>query len=429
MKKLFVLLLFGVFLSSNVIGQDPAKDLKSAEKNLKKFIQDETKLDDLKGALDLLESAFSSEEVTSLAKSWVTRAKIFNELANAEFKRKTLDPDYQLASEDAAVQAFNAFYKASTMSPKKNELRDIENGLVELESHLNNFAIFAYQAQDYNTAFDNFTTSIKAYELVKSMGKVSRLEEEQLLSDQYFFASVSGYYGKKLEEAAPYLEKLYQDGSDEAFVYEALYNIYKEDNGDKALVYLGKGGELFPDDTGLLFAEINHYLKAGELDILIGKLELALEKEPDNVSIYTTLGSVYDQLHLKEKEAGNPEKSSEYFDKALSYYNDVLAKDENNFDATYSVGALYYNKAASYVDVLNELANDFSTEGMKNYDAQKATMDEIFNQALPFFVKAESLNSTDMNTLIALKEIHARLNDLETSEAYKAKMDKITGDQ
>lgn len=429
MKKLLVLLFIGAFISTNIFAQDAEKDLKNAEKSLKKFIQDETKLDDLKGALSLLEAAFADEAIKSQAKSWITRAKIFNELANAEFKRKTIDPGYQLASEDAAVQAFKAFKMASDLTDKKNDLKDIENGLVEVESHLNNFAIFAYQAQDYDKAFDNFTTSISAYDLLKGMGKKSRLEEEGLLSDQYFFASVSGYYGKRLEDAEPYLKKLYEDNSEEAFVYEALYNINKDKDETSALNYLGKGRELFPDDTGLLFAEINHYLNKGELDKLIGKLETAIEKEPDNISIYVTLGSVYDQLHQKEREAGNAEKAQEYFDLAMQYYNDVLAKDETNFDATYSVGALYYNKAASYVDELNELASDFSAAGMKKYDEKKAEMDAIFDQALPYFQKAEGLNSNDLNTLIALKEIFARKNDLAKSDEYKTRIDALSGGQ
>ena len=100
-------------------------------------------------------------------------------------------------------------------------------------------------------------------------------------------------------------------------------------------------------------------------------MELAIEKEPDNVSIYTTLGSVYDQLHQKELTAGNEEQSTIYFDKAMEWYNKVLERDATNFDATYSVGALYYNKAATYVEALNDLAADLSVAGMKKYDETK----------------------------------------------------------
>jgi len=51
----------------------------------------------------------------------------------------------------------------------------------------------------------------------------------------------------------------------------------------------------------------------------------------------------------------------------------------------------------------------------------------LFNSALPFFLKAEGLNGSDGNTIIALKEIYARLNDLTKSAEYKAKYDKLSG--
>ena len=175
----------------------------------------------------------------------------------------------------------------------------------------------------------------------------------------------------------------------------------------------------------MLFAEINYYLTEGKLDILTDKLKSALEKEPDNVTIYTTLGNVYDQLNQTERAAGNTEKADEYFDNALKYYTDALVKDPTNFDAVYSQGALYYNKAASLTGAINELANDFSAAGTKKYDALKAKMDGYFSEAMPYFLKAEGMNGNDLNTLIALKEINARSNKMDKVAEYKAKIEAV----
>ena len=54
-------------------------------------------------------------------------------------------------------------------------------------------------------------------------------------------------------------------------------------------------------------------------------------------------------------------------------------------------------------------------------------MDGLFEQALPYFQKAETRDGNDMNTLIALKEIYARLNDLEKSNGYKARIEALQG--
>ncbi len=426
MKNLFLLFVVTAFSLNLATAQDPGKMFKSAEKTLKKFASDPTSVtaNDCANAIASMNDALASSELSGQAKYFISKAKVLNMIADEEFKQSTLNPSYKMVNSNSALEALSALKMAQELEGKK-KAKDIAYGLTDVELHLNNFGIVAYQNKDYSTAYDNFKASIDAYDMLTGMGKDSRLGVDNLLNDQYFYASVSAYYSERFDDAKPLLEKMYNDGSSEAFVYEALYNINKEADPDKAVAYLGKGREMNPDDTGLLFAEINHYLAAGKLDELIGKLEMAIEKEPDNLSVYNTLGSVYDQLQQNSTKEGDAEKAQGYFDKALENYNAVLAKDESNFDATYSIGALYYNRAATYVEKLNALANDLSSEGMKKYDNVKAEMDEQFKLALPFFEKAEGLNGNDPNTLIALAEIHARLNDLEKSKAYKQKREAL----
>ena len=62
---------------------------------------------------------------------------------------------------------------------------------------------------------------------------------------------------------------------------------------------------------------------------------------------------------------------------------------------------------------------------MKKYDATKIEMDELFDVALPYFLKAEELNENDGGTMQALKEIYAKKNNLEKANEYKAKMDAL----
>jgi len=73
--------------------------------------------------------------------------------------------------------------------------------------------------------------------------------------------------------------------------------------GDKsgAGSILSEGREKFPNDAGLLFAEINLYLKDGRLNELTARLEQAIEQEPNNVSLYVTLGNVYDNQRRSRK--------------------------------------------------------------------------------------------------------------------------------
>ncbi|RME96129.1 MAG: hypothetical protein D6772_12320, partial [Bacteroidetes bacterium] len=177
-------------------------------------------------------------------------------------------------------------------------------------------------------------------------------------------------------------------------------------------------------DVSLLFAEINHFLRINQLDVLIEKLEAAIEKEPDNVSLYSTMGNVYDNLYQRELAAGNEEEAKKYFDLALKYYNDALSRKEDFTDAIYSIGALYFNKAATMTQELQKIADDLSKEGQRKYNELQTQINAEFDKALPYFIRVEKLKPNDINTLIALKEIYARKSDFEKSNEFKARLEK-----
>jgi tetratricopeptide (TPR) repeat protein len=161
------------------------------------------------------------------------------------------------------------------------------------------------------------------------------------------------------------------------------------------------------------------------LNQLVDRLKQAISKEPNNIGLYITLGNVYDNLFqgaLKEK---NEAKTTEYFTEANKYYGQALAKDPKNLDATYSTGALYYNKAAYLTQEMNAIS-DFSSASLKKLDALKTQVMGLFDQALPYFQKAESINPDDTNTLVALTEIYARKED-DLSLEFKKRLTNVRG--
>ncbi|HMT00142.1 MAG TPA: hypothetical protein PLQ57_01700 [Saprospiraceae bacterium] len=427
MKKL----LFIVFALTMVVGtswsQDAKKALKNASKDLAKYYQDPiNNMGKLDEALVAMSGAFQDEMVKSDPESWIIRGEIYNSIGNAETNQLILNPAYKVKTPNAGMEAVAAFQKAMELAVKKGQTKDAVKGLEETEGLLSNAGINSFQASDYMTAFTNFNTYLQVSKTIKDNGGKSRLDDPQLKADIQYYNVVSGYYGHADDAVLlPLLMDMYTAGTDKSLVYEAIFNIKSKSDEEGAMKILEEGRQKFPDESGLLFAEINHYLSKGKLDVLVEKLKMAIQKEPENVSVYTTLGNVYDQLVTKEREAGNLPKSQEYFDLAYDYYNQALGKDPKNFDATYSIGALYYNKAAAMTADLNKLSNDFSAAGTKKYNTIKTEMEGIFEQALPFFQKAETLDPNDLNTMIALKEIFARKGQLDKSQEYKAKIEAI----
>ncbi|MBK9733524.1 MAG: hypothetical protein IPO92_00590 [Saprospiraceae bacterium] len=376
-------------------------------------------------ALKSIDGILSADDAKADPEAWNSKGQIYNEIAKTEINKKILDPSFVIPTPDAALIALESFEKAISLALKKSHTKDALAGIKEDEEYLNNIGITQFQVQDYNNSFKNFSGSLKASEVLKANKEDTRLSVDTIMSDQVFYTGVSAYYGDNKEASIPFFEKLYKAGKAQSLVYEALFNLISEKDVTKAMEYLEAGRKAYPDDSGLLFAEINYYLKVGKLDILTSKLKAAIAKEPDNVSVYVTLGNVYDQINQKERAEGNAEKADENLNLALDYFNQALAKDPKNFDAKYSQGALYYNKAASMTSKLNELSNDYSSAGTKKYNIIKLEMDGYFKTALPYFIEAEQLDPKDLNTKIALKEIYARDGKLDKAAEYKAKIEAL----
>jgi tetratricopeptide (TPR) repeat protein len=150
--------------------------------------------------------------------------------------------------------------------------------------------------------------------------------------------------------------------------------------------------------------------------------------EPTNVSLYSVMGNVYDNLHQKTaKEGGDLAEADGYFAKSLEYFNKAIELDPKNVEALYSIGALYYNKAALTSQKMNALNEDYSKEGLKKFNDLKAQVFKQFDESLPYFQRAEALNPNDTNTLIALKEIYAKKDQLELSKEFKTRLELVQG--
>lgn len=425
MKKILFAFV-ALFMVASLNAQTGKKALKSASKAIAKYATDMRKVDELTNGLKLLNTALEADEVAKNPKSLLNAAGLYAKIADSQMNQKLINPSFEVANPMVALKAFNTLKSAMDLAQgNKKLLKKVFKVLPGIENTLNNAGISLYDMKKYDDAFKLYSASLNAVDLLKDNG-VETSYTDDLYKQKMLITAVAGYYSKDKSASIPFFEKLDQLGADNVIVYEALYNFAtKAGDAAKATQYLDKGRKLFPEESSLLFLEINEFLRAGKLDQLISKLDLAKEKEPDNPTIVLTLGSVYDQLSQKASESGDTAKAEDYFKKAMTNYDAVVAKDPKNFKAYYSQGLLWYNKAAALTPLINAAANDYSDAGTKKYDSLKAQMAEIFNKALPYFLKAESVNGKDQNTLIALREIYAKTNKLDKAQEYKNKLSAL----
>ena len=423
MKKLFVAILSFFVMTASIDAQDAKKVVKNAEKALKEFLKNPAENGEMaQGALATLETEFGTPEK---GEAYIKKAELYMNIAETEEKAGLLNPAYVSQVPDAPVRAYESFKGAMSIGDKT---KDALKGIEKVMGSINDIGIQKFEQKDYVGSFDHYNMVTEAHEILTENGKESMLSDENMKNQHYFYTAVAGYYGGKgASDLDKYLKPLYEMKYDHSFLYEALFNLNKESNPDAAIKYLQEGRTQYPEEKGLLYAEINYYLSIGNLEEPISRIKEAIAQDPSNISLYTTLGNVYDQLTTEKRDAGETEESDKYFNEAFSYFNQALELDSENFDATYSLGALYYNKAAAMTTQINELANDYSPEGTKKYNAMKEEMDGYFGEALPFFEKAHSIDGTDQNTMIALREIYARQSKFDKVEEMKGKLEALGG--
>jgi len=414
MKKTFLALVALLcFVTGSAIAQeDGAKLAKSAGKALATFNMDrannKSKLDDAKMKID---QALQQPDAQALPSAWLTKGDVYSTFIEGDMARRMIDPKAPLSGDNDALVAFDAYKKAYEIAVKKYDKADAIKGILAVQPHLINVGVDKYTTGAYDKAYHSFAAALDAHEILKANEQKSSLDDVKQLDDITYFTGKSAALSKMQKEALVYYERLYKKGTDNSDVYEGMYEA-KLELGDAmgADKILSEGRTKFPEDPALLFSEINSLLKADKLNELTDRLKQAIAKEPNNIGLYVTLGNVYDNLFQKNLKEKNDTKATEYFNEAQKYYNDALARDPKNVDATYSSGALYYNKAAALTQEMNEITT-FDGPSLKKMEALKTQVMGLFDKALPYFQKAENLNPNDLNTLIALTEIYARKED------------------
>jgi len=425
--KNFLFLLAFVLLAGYAQAQDGERALRKAGSALSAYnIDPSNNLSKLHEAVQEIKLAMDDPTIAATVKAWQTQGDIYYEISNQIVNIKQLNfgkiEDLPKVDNPGLV-AYEAYMRALQLAVKKFESKAALTGLRQLQSNLYNLGIMAYENGDYASAFSDFEAVLNAHKTLKDNGEESSLDETNVYNDQLYITGLAALNAQELPKAKPYFLNLYELKTDKPAVYEALYTITAAENIEEAYTYLEAGRKLYPDDVSLLFAEINHFLRINKLDELISKLEAAIAKEPKNVSLYSTLGSVYDNLHQREAQAGNKAQADAFLNSALDYYQRALAIDPNFFDAIYSIGAVYFNRAASLINEQKNLG--LSAAEQKRYDALQTEITAEFEKGLPYFKKCEGMNPNDLNTLIALKEIYVRINDPVTSNVFKSRLEKV----
>lgn len=415
---------------TSLVAQSGEDALKSAKKSFDSYKLNGD-VEALKEASANLELAMQDSEVANDPKALLEAGDIYKEATVQYVTRRSLDAaDKARGIDMPATKAAKAYMAAYNATDKKGTRKAAIKGLEDIQGSITNEGIYFIQdgtenESFYGNSYTAFQTNMMVSEFLEKNGGKSSLTEESVTQDKYY-GGLAALLAKNYDGAQPLFEELMGAEYDDSAIYSGLFTIYTEkEMKTEAADVLQKGRTRYPDDSGLLFNEINFLLAEGRLDELTERLESAIAKEPDNISLYGTLAGVYQELYKKAKTDGDVEKEEMFYQKAEAEYQRGLEKDPSSARMISGLGSMIYNRAAGMTQELVELGNDFSKEGQKKYDELQEVVNVEFAKALPFFQKAEMSEPGDVNTLIALKEIYARMDEYEVSNEFKERIEKV----
>lgn len=132
------------------------------------------------------------------------------------------------------------------------------------------------------------------------------------------------------------------------------------------------------------------------------------------IEFKNTLAHQYTKLYDNDKV-----RRADFLQKAKDSYMQVLKIEENNMNANYNLGILYYNQA---VNMINAMDPDIDIVALNQLQDNTIS---IFKESLPFMLKAYEIDPAREATLIGLSGIYFSLNDEQQSNYYKAKLEEI----
>jgi tetratricopeptide (TPR) repeat protein len=341
---------------------------------------------DIPSAISNIEEAMKNEESLAMPKTWLVRGDIFKNV----YETKLYIKDYPNALNIAKESYIKAF-ELETNPKKKN---DAKPGMINVQSYLAAEGIDLIKASKAAASYVYLKKSVELDEFM-----MSNNIETVLDTNAVFALVIAGVESKQNAEVMPYVKKLIDVKFNEPFIYQTYIDHLIEAKSSDAEMYLDLARQKFPENGNILISEINYYLGKGESNKVLDKLNEGISKQPDNASMYFSRGTIF-------------EKTGK-LDEAMADYTKATTLKPDFLEAVYSQGALYYNQAIELNKKMNE-END-----IKKYNIMKVDRDNLYNKALPFLEKAYEMDKTDNNTLIALKEIYAKMNMIEKYNKVK----------
>ncbi len=404
MKRIVFLLIF--LMISVAVVQAQGRDMRRASRHINRG--------NLDRALEHIQDAMEHEEVLEDPEIWVLKGELYMQIAVAE------EPEYRALAENPVDKADEAMKKAIALDVDDEYMLDIQQLMLFMSELVFNEGVEAYNEENWTAASSYF---YRAYDISKDFAARD--------TTTLYNAALAAELGQELDKAYEWYGKLREMEYDDPFLYVSLSNIamFKQDT-TAARDFILEGREHYPENLDLIFAEANIHIHTGDVREAERVLDLAIERDPENPSLYFAFGANYDKMS-QDTVYYDREEREFAFNEAVKAYENAIELNPEFFDALYNLGALHFNQGLMMLQEAEDRLRE--TQDFARYEEDEKEIREHWINAQPYLEDAYDLIDEDHDyfttVLISLAELYLRTGQDEKFEEIQPMYEKYFGEE
>ena len=177
------------------------------------------------------------------------------------------------------------------------------------------------------------------------------------------------------------------------------YILVNQGKTEEAIIALQEARLANPKDVNLILNEAQLYIKLDIMDKFGALMEEAVKLDPTNPTLFFNLGVVN----------ANEGKIEE----AVAYYKKAIELKPDYGDAYMNLAVAMLTEEKGIIEEMNKNLSDF-----KKYDALQAKQKELYKTALPYLLKADSIERSE-GTVRTLLNMYDTLEMIEEADALR----------
>ena len=237
-----------------------------------------------------IDNNVNDPKLATKAKTWVSRAQIYEALAN--------DPKGSALDSNAASVAYDSYKKALEVEPNGKMTKEINEAMSGsmLYSAMMNQGVRQYQAKKYEDAYSSMLSALVINPKDTAAPMYAGVSVQQAMSAKGEGVNRADYTTRIKQQ----FEKYADNGGRDATVWASLAQTYYSDKEvDKALATLDRALKQFPNNRDLSTTRVSILQTSGRMDEAIVGMKELYEKNPGDAQSAVNLGIMYDNKYGK----------------------------------------------------------------------------------------------------------------------------------